>query len=66
VRQLARHAIHLHPFMPLKSAELWRQLGAAGVLSHQRFATVATLDASGWHVTKGDGLFPKEIASAAT
>jgi methionyl-tRNA synthetase len=62
VRQLARHAIHLQPFMPLKSAELWRQLGAPGVLAHQRFASVAALDASGWRVTKGDGLFPKETS----
>jgi methionyl-tRNA synthetase len=65
MRQLARHAIHLHPFMPAKSAELWRQLGAPGVLAHQRFSGVATLDASGWRVAKGDGLFPKEIAAPA-
>ena len=31
-----------------------------------RNANVATLDASGWQVTKGTGLFPKEIASTAT
>ena len=60
VRQLARHAIHLHPFMPAKSAELWHQLGAPGVLAHERFANVATLDATGWKVAKGDSLFPKE------
>ena len=66
IRQLARHAIHLHPFMPTKSAELWRQIGAPGVLAHQRFASVAALDASGWRVAKGDGLFPKEIVSAST
>jgi methionyl-tRNA synthetase len=66
VRQLARHAIHLQPFMPTKSAELWRQLGAPGVLAHQRFANVAALDASGWRVTKGDGLFPKETVTAST
>jgi len=65
VRQLARHAIHLQPFMPAKAAELWRQLGAPGVLAHQRFANVPSLDASGWHVTKGDGLFPKEMAATA-
>jgi methionyl-tRNA synthetase len=66
VRQLARHAIHLHPFMPSKTTELWHQLGAPGVLAHQRFANVATIDATGWQVTKGTGLFPKEIASTAT
>ena len=66
VRQLARHAIHLQPFMPVKMAELWRQLGGPGVLAHQRFAEVATLDASGWRVTKGDSLFPKESVTAGT
>jgi methionyl-tRNA synthetase len=66
MRQLARHAIHLHPFMPTKSAELWHQLGAPGVLAHQRFANVATLDVSGWQVTKGSGLFPKENATTTT
>ena len=66
VRQLARHAIHLQPFMPTKSAELWRQLGGPGVLAHQRFADVASLDASGWRVTKGDGLFPKESVTVGT
>jgi len=48
----------------VKSAELWRQVGGAGVLAHQRFAAVASLDASGWRVTKGDALFPKETVSA--
>jgi methionyl-tRNA synthetase len=66
VRQLARHAIHLHPFLPAKSAELWRQVGGPGVLAHQRFASVQSLDASGWRVTKGDSLFPKESVSAAS
>jgi methionyl-tRNA synthetase len=60
IRQLARHAIHLQPFMPEKSAELWRQLGGPGVLAHQRFANVDTLDVTGWRVAKGEGLFPKE------
>jgi methionyl-tRNA synthetase len=64
IRQLARHAIHLHPFMPTKTAELWRQLGAPGVLAHQRFANVDTLDVTGWRVAKGEGLFPKDQLSA--
>jgi methionyl-tRNA synthetase len=64
IRQLARHAIHLHPFMPEKSAELWRQLGAPGVLAHQRFANVGTLDVAGWRVAKGEGLFPKDQLTA--
>jgi methionyl-tRNA synthetase len=66
IRQLARHAIYLHPFLPAKTAELWRQLGGPGIIAHQRFESVATVDVSGWRVTKGDGLFPKEIVSATT
>jgi methionyl-tRNA synthetase len=66
IRQLARHAIHLHPFLPAKTAELWRQLGAPDIVAHQRFASVTALDVSGWRVTKGDGLFPKEIVTATT
>jgi methionyl-tRNA synthetase len=66
IRQLARHAIHLHPFLPAKTAELWRQLGGPDIVAHQRFATTAALDVSGWRVTKGDSLFPKEIVTATT
>jgi hypothetical protein len=51
--------------MPEKSADLWRQLGAPGVLAHQRFANVDTLDVSGWRVAKGEGLFPKELKPSA-
>jgi methionyl-tRNA synthetase len=64
VRQLARHAIHLQPFMPAKSAELWRQLGGPGVIAHQRFAGLDTLDATGWRVNKGEPLFPKEVPAS--
>jgi methionyl-tRNA synthetase len=66
MRQLARHAIHLHPFLPAKTADLWRQLGGPDIVAHQRFEMVAALDVSGWRVTKGDGLFPKEIVTATT
>ena len=65
VRQLARHAIHLHPFMPAKSAELWRQIGGPGLVAHQRFSGATTLDVTGWRVTKGDSLFPKPAAVTA-
>lgn len=58
-RQLARHAIHLAPFMPTKSQELWTQIGGQGEVSAQRFADAATLDVTGWKVAKGTGLFPK-------
>ena len=60
VRQLARHAIHLAPFMPDRAQELWRQLGGPGEVHAQRFADVAELEVTGWRVAKGSGLFPKE------
>ena len=58
-KQLARHAIHLAPFMPNKAQELWTQLGGPGRVEDQRFAGVDTLDVGGWRVTKGASLFPK-------
>ncbi len=59
VRQLARHAVHLYPFMPARSEELWAQLGAPGALSERRFADVASIDPTGWRVSKGAPLFPR-------
>jgi len=64
VRQLARQAVLLAPFMPAKAQALWVQLGAPGTVSEQRFAGLASLDASGWKVTKGDALFPREKPAA--
>jgi len=58
-RQLARHAIHLAPFMPGKAQDLWSQLGGPGNVADQRFSGVETLDATGWRVAKGASLFPK-------
>ncbi len=60
IRQLARFAVLLYPFMPTKAAELWQQVGGPGELGQQRFADLMSLDATGWRVTKGDPLFPKE------
>jgi methionyl-tRNA synthetase len=62
-RQLARHAIHLAPFMPNKAQELWAQLGGPGRVEDQRFADIERLDVGGWRVTKGASLFPKPAAS---
>jgi methionyl-tRNA synthetase len=59
VRQIARHAIHLAPFMPAKAQELWEQLGGRGQVADQRFVDVAGLDVTGWRVAKGAPLFPK-------
>ena len=60
-RQLARFAVVLFPFMPVKSAELWRQVGGPGDLAAQRFANLMAIDPTGWCVTKGEALFPKEL-----
>jgi methionyl-tRNA synthetase len=60
IRQLARHAVCLAPFMPEKAAALWTQLGAPGTVAEQRFTDLAALDATGWKVKKGEPLFPKE------
>jgi methionyl-tRNA synthetase len=65
IRQLARHAIHLAPFMPTKSQELWAQLGGPGSVHAQRFADVDALDVFGWRVAKGASLFPKPLAPAS-
>ncbi|HEY3112785.1 MAG TPA: class I tRNA ligase family protein, partial [Gemmatimonadaceae bacterium] len=37
VRQLARQAVYLFPFMPTKAEELWKSLGAPGALEKMRF-----------------------------
>jgi methionyl-tRNA synthetase len=66
VRQLARHAIHLAPFMPEKAQELWRQIGGTGSVEDQRFANVAALDVTGWKVAKGAALFPKPAPVTAS
>ena len=59
IRQLARQAVLLAPFVPGKAQALWTQLGAPGTVLEQRFANIATLDATGWKVVKGEGLFPR-------
>ena len=59
IRQLARHAIHLAPFMPVKAQELWAQVGGTGSVHDQRFADIDRLDVTGWRVAKGASLFPK-------
>jgi methionyl-tRNA synthetase len=60
VRQLARFAVLLHPYMPEKSAQMWRQVGGPGELGAQRFSNLMSLDPTGWSVTKGEPLFPKD------
>ena len=65
VRQLARQAILVSPFMPGKAEELWGQLGGPGSVTEQRFAALKSLDPTGWRVGKGAALFPREAKPAA-
>jgi methionyl-tRNA synthetase len=60
VRQLARQAIALSPFMPARAAELWTQLGAPGSVDAQRLYDLFAIDPTGWRVAKGAPLFPKD------
>jgi methionyl-tRNA synthetase len=64
IRQLARHAIHLAPFMPNKAQELWTQIGGPARVEEQRFDDAA-LDVAGWHVAKGPALFPRPEPTTA-
>jgi methionyl-tRNA synthetase len=64
VRQLARQAVLVAPFMPQKAQELWTQLGAPGTVAEQRFDALPKLDVTGWQVRKGEPLFPKEKPAA--
>ena len=59
IRQLARHAIYLAPFIPNKAQELWAQIGGPGRVDEQRFAAAQSLQVGGWKVAKGAALFPK-------
>ena len=59
IRRLAKQAVLLAPFMPVKADELWRQLGGSGSVHDQRFDALAELDVTQWCVAKGEGLFPR-------
>ena len=60
IREVVYQAVHLAPFMPERTEDLWRQLGAPGSVHEQRFASLASLDPAGWTVAKGNPLFPKQ------
>ena len=61
VRQLARQAVCLAPFMPGKAQEFWVQLGGPQTVSSQRFDALGALDVTGWRVRKGEALFPRAV-----
>ncbi|MEP6990493.1 MAG: methionine--tRNA ligase [bacterium] len=60
MRQLARQAVLLAPFMPNKAQAAWEQLGGPGSVLHQRNDRLAALEVTGWRVRKGESLFPKD------
>jgi methionyl-tRNA synthetase len=64
VRQLARLAVLVSPFIPTKAQELWESLGGPGEVAGQRLGALEGLDPTGWRVTKGPALFPREQPSA--
>jgi len=64
MRQLARHAVYLYPFMPRKAEELWESLGAKDPIAKLTFSKLDKLDPTGWHVRKGAPLFPKRENTA--
>ncbi|CAN5161250.1 methionine--tRNA ligase [soil metagenome] len=63
IRQLARQAVLLAPFMPNKAQAVWEQLGGPGTVNEQRNDRLDALDAAGWTVRKGESLFPKAATS---
>ncbi|MGQ0767067.1 MAG: methionine--tRNA ligase [Gemmatimonadota bacterium] len=65
VRHLARQCVLLFPFMPGKTGELWQRLGAPGALADQRFEVLGVIDVTGWRVSRGNPLFPKEADPAS-
>jgi methionyl-tRNA synthetase len=64
-RKLAIQTVLLAPFMPGKSQLVWEQLGGPGTVHEQRIDRIASIDPSGWTVTKGAPLFPRETPAAA-
>ena len=65
---LAWLAVLVAPFMPTKAQQLWQQLGAPGNVDQLHWPRAESaqpvLDVSGWRVSKGPPLFPKEQPAA--
>lgn len=58
-RSLARQAVALAAFMPGKAESLWGQLGGPASAASVSYSALASLSTTGWHVQKGEGLFPR-------
>jgi methionyl-tRNA synthetase len=65
-RALARMAVAIAPVMPGKAQALWAMLGGPGEVAARRWPTLELPDPTGWRVTKGEPLFPREVATAAS
>jgi methionyl-tRNA synthetase len=59
VRTVARLAVLAAPFLPVKSQEMWNELGADRPLASVRRADLVNLFTAGWVVAKPAPLFPK-------
>ena len=60
---LAWFAVLTFPFMPAKATRLWEMLGAPGALDGfvwRPEAAATLISPSGWSVSKGEALFPRE------
>ena len=64
MRQLARQAVYLAPFIPGKAQALWDALGGPGAVAETTFEQAEHLDCTGWHVAKGENLFPRPESDA--
>ncbi|MBK5188906.1 MAG: methionine--tRNA ligase, partial [Gemmatimonadaceae bacterium] len=66
-RKLAIQTVLLAPFMPRKAQSVWEQLGGPGAVADQRISALAldALDPTGWRVTKGAPLFPRDAPAPA-
>jgi len=45
--------------MPGKAEALWGQLGGPASAASVSYSALASLSTTGWHVQKGEGLFPR-------
>ncbi len=59
VRTVARLAVLAAPFLPVKSQEIWNELGADRPLASVRRADLVNFSTAGWVVAKPAPLFPK-------
>lgn len=62
IRRLARITVQLAPFMPVRTADLWRMIGGTTDVHTVGFESLATLSGAAWTVQKGTPLFPRPVS----